>query len=578
VNDRKRVNTKKIVIVGGVAGGASAATAARRLSEDAEIVLIERGAFVSFANCGLPYWLGGEIEDQEELSVKTPAGLLARYNLDVRVNSTVVAIDRERRQVEVETFGGEKYVESYDALILSTGASPLVPAGIPGIGRAGHFTLRTIPDMLAIDAWIKSKNARSAVVVGGGFIGLEMAEQLHRRGLSVTLAEAAVQVMTSFDPEMAAWLEMELVNQGVGLHLGDAVAAFEEPGQGEEAEASTVVLKSGARIPADLVVLGLGVRPESALARAAGLEVGERGGIRVDDELRTSVPNIWAIGDCIEVKDGVTGAPALIPLAGPANRQGRIAAINIFGGGRKNPASLGTAIVRAFGLAAGRTGASENALRERGMPFEAIHLHPYSHADYYPGASRLALKVIFDPESGRLLGAQAVGESGVDKRIDVLATALRAGMTVSDLVDLELAYAPPFGSAKDPVNLAGMVAEHVLGGEILPAQWRDVAGLDGKTTVILDVRSVKEREAGHIPASLHIPLDELRARMSELPRDREILCYCQTGQRSYMACRALSQRGYRVRNLMGSYRTWQAAGNHRNRFSSEPLENALKDP
>jgi NADPH-dependent 2,4-dienoyl-CoA reductase/sulfur reductase-like enzyme/rhodanese-related sulfurtransferase len=549
---------KKIVIVGGVAGGAIAAACARRLSEDAEIIILERGAFVSFASCGLPYSLGGEVENQDDLRVQTPASLRERYNLDVRVNSTVVSIDREARRVEVEN-GGGKYFESYDALILSTGAAPLVPRSIPGIGRPGHFTLRTIPDMEAIDGWIKSRQARQAVVVGGGFIGLEVAEQLHHRGLKVVLVEAARQVMTSFDPEMAVWLEREMKAKGLGLHLGEPVVGFETPQRGEDALASTVVLQSGARLPADLVILGLGVRPETGLARAAGLKIGDLGGIRVDDELRTSDIHIWAIGDCIEVTDAVTGDPAFLPLAGPANRQGRIAAYNIFGAGKKCPGSLGTAIVRMFELTAARTGASEKTLRQAGRPCEAVHLHPFSHADYYPGAERLALKVIFDPGTGRLLGAQAVGKKGVDKRIDILATALKAGMTVSDLVNLELAYAPPFSSAKDPVNLAGMVAEHVLSGEIAQAHWHHIADLDDQKTVLLDVRSLKERERGFIPGSIHIPLGELRQREGELSKDREIICHCQTGQRSYMACRSLSHLGFRVRNLMGSYRTWQVA-------------------
>jgi len=549
---------KKIVIVGGVAGGASAATCARRLSEEAEIILFERGAFVSFANCGLPYSLGGEIENRDDLRVQTPDSLKERYNLDVRVNSNVVSIDREARCVEVEN-GGRKYFQNYDALILSTGAAPLVPQAIPGIGRAGHFTLRTIPDMEAIDRWIESKAARRAVVVGGGFIGLEVAEQLHRRGLTVEVVEAAPQVMASFDPEMAAWLEREMVTQGLGLHLGKPVVGFEAAQEGESALASTVVLQCGTRIPADLVILGLGVRPETGLARGAGLKIGELGGIVVDDRLQTSDPHIWAVGDCIEVTDGVTGDPALIPLAGPANRQGRIAAHNALGGDKECPASLGTAIVRLFDLTAARTGASETSLRRAGRPYEAVHLHPFSHADYYPGAERLALKVIFDPGTGRLLGAQAVGKNGVDKRIDILATALKAGMTASGLVDLELAYAPPFGSAKDPVNLAGMVAEHVLSGEIAPAHWHEIAGRDAQKTVLLDVRSQSERERGFIPGSLHIPLNDLRQRLAELPEHNEIICYCQTGQRSYMACRALGQLGFRVRNLMGSYRTWEVA-------------------
>jgi NADPH-dependent 2,4-dienoyl-CoA reductase/sulfur reductase-like enzyme/rhodanese-related sulfurtransferase len=552
---------RRLIIVGGVAGGASAAARARRLCEQCEITVFERGPHVSFANCGLPYFVGGEIVEPDALLLQTPQSLHSRFNLDVRVNTEVLAIDRAARVVKVrELATGREYEQAYDALVLSTGASPLRPP-IPGIDRPGHFTVRNIPDVEHIMAWIKDCQACRAVVVGGGYIGLEMAEQLTRRGLGVTVVEALPQVMAPLDPEMASWLHAELKANGVALHLGDAVAAFEAPRPGESARASVVVLKSGRRIEADTVVLGLGVRPETALAQSAGLELGALGGIRVNECLQTSDPAIRAVGDAIEVRDRVTGAWSLVPLAGPANRQGRIAADNIFGRSARYAGTWGTAILRLFQLSAGCTGANEKSLRRAGIPFEALHLHPGSHAGYYPGAEPIAMKVLFAPDTGRLLGAQAVGRDGVDKRIDVFAAALKAGMTAHDLAELELAYAPPFGSAKDPVNLAGMAAQNVLAGDVQLAQWNEVASLDAQKTVLLDVRRPEERAKGFIPGSLHIPLDEIRARLSELPRDREIVVHCLSGQRSYFACRILAQHGFRVRNLTGSYRTWKTALN-----------------
>jgi NADPH-dependent 2,4-dienoyl-CoA reductase/sulfur reductase-like enzyme/rhodanese-related sulfurtransferase len=549
----------RIVIIGGVAGGASAAARARRLSEDAEIVIIERGPHVSFANCGLPYFVGGEIADREKLLVQTPESLRVRFHLDVRVLTEAVSIDRHHHEIEVHDLKADgRYRLPYDALLLSTGAAPVKPP-ISGIDRPGHFTIRNIPDVDAIVAWIDEHRSQRAVVVGGGYIGLEMAEQLQRRGLAVTIAEALPQVMAPLDQEMAAWLHRELRAHGVGLHLGDAVAAFEPPVADEEAAASVVILKSGVRLPADVVILGLGVRPEVDLARSAGLDLGERGGIRVDDHLRTSDPHIWAVGDAIEVRDAVTGAWSLIPLAGPANRQGRLAADNILGRPTRYAGTWGTALLRLFTLTAACTGANEKTLRRAGTPFEAVHLHPNSHAGYYPGASLMAIKLLFSPDNGTLLGAQVVGEKGVDKRIDVLATALQAGLTVDDLADLELAYAPPFSAAKDPVNLAGMIAQNVLRGDIRLIQWHDVATLDPEKSLLLDVRDDAERRHGYVPGSLHIPLPQLRGRLTELPRDRDIIPYCRSGQRSYYACRILAQHGFQVRNLTGSYRTWEIA-------------------
>jgi NADPH-dependent 2,4-dienoyl-CoA reductase/sulfur reductase-like enzyme/rhodanese-related sulfurtransferase len=552
---------KRVIIVGGVAGGASAAARARRLCENCEIIVFERGPHVSFANCGLPYFVGGEIAEQDSLLVQTPQSLKSRFNLDVRVNTEVIAIDRAAQRVKVrELTTGRESEEAYDALVLSTGASPLKPP-IPGIDRPNHFTVRNIPDVEKIMAWSKDCQRCRAVVVGGGYIGLEMAEQLQRRGFGVTVVEALQQVMAPLDPEMAAWLHQELRANNVTLHLNDPVAAFETPTQKEPARASIVVLKSGTRLPADSVILGLGVKPESGLARNAGLEIGKRGGIRVNEHLQTSDPHVWAVGDAIEVRDAVTGQWALVPLAGPANRQGRIAADNIFGRPSHYEGTWGTAILRLFNLTAGCTGANEKTLRRLEIAFQAIHLHPNSHAGYYPGAEPIALKILFAPDTGKLLGAQAVGHEGVDKRIDVLATALKAGMTVNDLAELELAYAPPYGSAKDPVNLAGMAAQNVLAGDVAVAQWSEIGALDPQTMLLLDVRRDDERAKGFLPGSIHIPLDQLRSRLSELPRDREIVAYCQSGQRSYYATRILAQHGFRVRNLTGSYRTWKTAQN-----------------
>ncbi len=548
----------RVLIVGGVAGGASAAARLRRLDESAEIIVFERGPHVSFANCGLPYFLSGEIATKDKLLVQTPERLKAVFNLDVRIRSEVVSIDRPSQVVTVRDLAnGREYQERYDALVLSPGASPIVPP-IPGVDRPGIFTLRNIPDLTRIDDWITSKRAKRAVVGGGGYIGLEVAEQLKRRGLDVTLAQSSSQVLIQFDPEMAAYVHAELRKHGINLLLGQPVVGFEEPTK-DDAASSVVLMKNGGRVPADVVVLGLGVKPEVKLARAVGLTVGELGGIRVDDHLRTSDPAIYAVGDAVEVRDLVTGKWALMALAGPANRMGRIVADNIAGRDSNYEGSLGTAIVRVFDLTAASTGANEATLKKAGIPYQVVHLHPNSHAGYYPGAKSIAMKLLFAPDTGKLFGAQAVGEDGVDKRIDVLATALKAGMTVHDLADLELAYAPPFGSAKDPINLAGMAAQNVLAGDVRVAQWHEVEQLDPELVTILDVRDIQERAAGSIANSVHVPLPELRERISELPRNRELLVHCASGQRSYIACRMLQQHGFRCRNLTGSYKTWQKA-------------------
>ncbi len=553
------MSKKRVLIVGGVAGGATAAAHARRICEKSEIVIFERGPYVSFANCGLPYYIGGEIAEKGDLLVQTPEGLRSRFNLDVRVMSQVLEIDSGRKRISVlDRASGNKYWEAYDDLILSIGSKPLLPP-IPGIDLPGHFTVRGIPDVEAINEWISKHNVRNAVVVGGGFIGLEMVVQLCNRNFNVVVLEALNQVMAPFDPEMAAWLHQELIAQGVDIFLENPVSRFDKPKNKEQACASIIELKNGISLPADLVILGLGVRPETTLAKTGGIKIGEKGGIKVDAHLRTNKPNIWAIGDAIEVKDCVTKESTLMPLAGPANRQGRIVAENVFGDSIKYPGTWGTSILRLFDLTAGCTGANEKNLRRLKIPHDSVYLHPASHATYYPDAHRIAMKVLFDPTTGKLLGAQAVGRDGVDKRIDVFATALKAGMTVHEIEDIELAYAPPFGSAKDPVNLAGMVAQHVVHKDVQNLKWDEVSRLDFEKTILLDVRDENERKEGYIPNSLHIPLPELRERYSELPIEKEIIVYCQTGQRSYFADRFLAQKGYKVKNLSGSYLTWKTA-------------------
>jgi NADPH-dependent 2,4-dienoyl-CoA reductase/sulfur reductase-like enzyme/rhodanese-related sulfurtransferase len=549
----------KLLIVGGVAGGASAAARARRLSEDAHIVLIERGCDISFANCGLPYYLGGEIADRAKLLLVTPERMHARFNLDVRTRSSVEAIDRLAKKLRIRDLAsGREYEESYDKLILAPGAAPVRPP-IPGMDLPGIFTLRNLQDADRIKERLAGE-VRQAVVVGAGFIGLEMVENLVRLGISTTLVELQDQVLPPLDKEMTTPLVQCLIAEGVTLVLGQSAAAFEPTADG-----LAVRLKSGQLLPAQLVVLGVGVRPDNKLAVDAGLEIGPRGGIRVDEYLRTSDPNIYAVGDAIEVSDFVTGEPAQIPLAGPANRQGRIAADNIFGRAVRYRGTQGTAIVRVFGRTAATTGASEKTLRRAQRPFRMIYVHPTHHAGYYPGAEGLTLKLLFDPQTGRILGAQAVGGAGVDKRIDVLAVAIQAGMTAFDLEEMELAYAPQYGSAKDPINMAGFVAAGLLRGDHPQA---DIAALvatpGGERPFLLDVRTPQEFAAGNIPGAVNVPVDELRSRLGELPRDREIAIYCQVGQRGYLATRILRQAGFSAVNLGGGYKTYQLlpAGNH----------------
>ena len=543
-------SSPRILIVGGVAGGASAAARARRISEQAEIVLFERGPYVSFANCGLPYHLGGVIEDRARLLVQTPESLNARFDIDVRVNTEVLAIDPQAQVVVVRNLKtGKEAREAYDALVLSPGAEAIRP-GLPGADSDRVFTLRNLGDMDAILAALPTAGAGRALVVGAGFIGLELAEQFRHRGLAVTVVEKLAQVLGVADPEMTFPLREELLKQGVDLRLGRSVAAFERTGG-----ALVAVLDDGDRIPCALAVMSVGVRPDTRLAKAAGLAIGATGGILVDDRMRTSQPNIYAVGDAVEVRDFVSGEPALIPLAGPANRQGRIAAEVILGRDSRYKASQGTAICRVFDLTFAMTGLSEAALRRKQIPYQSIYVHPADHATYYPGAHPITLKLLFAPEQGRILGAQAGGVAGVDKRIDVLAVAQRAGLTVFDLEDLELCYAPPFGSAKDAVNMAGFVAANVLRGDVSLWEPEELATLRADQ-LLLDVRTFQENAQGSIPGSLCAPVDELRDRLEDLPKDKELLVFCQVGLRGYVAARLLAQHGFQVRNLSGGYRRY----------------------
>jgi len=542
----------KLLIVGGVAGGASAAARARRLSEDAEIVLFERGPDVSFANCGLPYYVGGEIAVRNKLLVTSPEQLRSRFKLDVRTRSSVEAIDRTAKQVRVrDLVSGREYEETYDKLILSPGAAPLRPP-IPGIDLPGIFTLRNLQDVDRIKERV-DYGIKQAVVVGAGFIGLELVENFVKRGIATTVVELQDQVLPPFDKEMTTPILETLLAKGVTVLLGQSAESFEQAPEG-----LVVRLKSGQRLPAQLVILGVGVRPENKLAVDAGLEVGPRGGIRVNEFLETNDRNIYAVGDAIEVTDFVSGDPTQVPLAGPANRQGRIAADSILGHAVRYRGTQGTAIVGVFDCTAAMTGASEKALRRANRAYRKVYVHPSHHAGYYPGAESMTLKLLFDPTTGRVLGAQAVGGAGVDKRIDVLAVAIQAGMTVYDLEEMELAYAPQYGSAKDPINMAGFVASGLLRGEHPQIDVETVLATPvTEPALLLDVRTLEEFAAGHIPDAINIPVDDLRSRLKELPRDQKIVAYCQVGQRGYLATRILLQAGYSAVNLGGGYKTYK---------------------
>jgi NADPH-dependent 2,4-dienoyl-CoA reductase/sulfur reductase-like enzyme/rhodanese-related sulfurtransferase len=537
----------RIVIVGGVAGGASAAARIRRLSEEAEIVIVERGAEPSFANCGMPYYIGGEIAQRDKLLVAPKSRLEERFRIDVRTRSNVESIDRQRKTVRVkELLSGEPYELSYDKLILSPGARPFRP-DIPGIDLPHIYTLRDLSDAdRLLDVSQKSK---SALIVGAGFIGIEMAENLVRRRLQVTLVELADQILPPWDKEMVQSLESHLVHHGVQLRLSDSAQSFSQSG-----DAVVAHLQSGQQVSADFVVLCIGVRPENQLAQDAGLECGPRGGIRTNVHMQTNDPNIYAVGDAVEVVDVVSGVATQIPLAGPANRQGRIAADHIFGRDSKYRGTQGTAVVGLFDRTAAMTGLSEKVAKRLQLNFQKVYIHPANHAGYYPGAESMSLKLLFELPSGRILGAQAIGGDGVDKRIDVIAMAIQAGMTVYDLEESELCYAPQYGSAKDPVNMAGFVAAGVLRGDH-PIVHADPPA---DNAVWIDVRTPAEFAEGHIASAINVPLDELRDRLGEIPADRPVMCYCKVGQRGYVAARILMQHGFQVRNLSGGFTTWQA--------------------
>ena len=542
----------KIIIVGGVAGGASAAARARRLSENAEIIMLERGEFISFANCGLPYHISGDITQRNALLLQTPQSFKSRFNVDVRVFSEVVAIDRQQKVLTVKNvISGEEYKESYDKLLLSPGAAPIRPP-IPGINSANTFSLRNIPDMDRILAAVSQNKPQHATVVGGGFIGLEMVEALHQIGIAVTLLELSEQVMAPVDLEMANFVHQVLVQKQTDLRLNTGLTAITElPEQLE------LTLSNGEKLTTGLVILAIGVKPETMLASAAGLELGARGGIKVDEGMRTSDSDIYAVGDAVETLDFVTAQLALIPLAGPANRQGRIAADNMLGRDEKYQRTQGTAICKIFDFAIASTGHSEKSLRRQGRAYEKVYVHPGNHAGYYPGAFPVSFKLIFDPVTGQILGGQAFGKEGVDKRIDVLAVAMRAGLKVQDLEHLELTYAPPFGSARDVINQAGMVAANVIKGDERVCHTADILNISPEQ-FLLDVRNPGElTNIGAIPGAVNIPVDQLRQRLAELPKDKEILITCQVGLRGHVAYRLLANHGFKARNLSGGFKTFQ---------------------
>ena len=545
----------KVLIIGGVAGGASAAARLRRLDEDSEIILIEKGEYISFANCGLPYYIGEVIKEKEKLVVQTPAKMKERFNIDVRVLSEALSIDTEGKTVEIlDMVQNKMYRESYDKLILSPGAQPIKPK-LPGIDSDKIFTLRNIPDTYRIKDYIDENRPEHAVIVGAGFIGLEVAENLHKKGINVSVVELADHVIGPLDFEMAAIVHNHLSSKGVGLYLKQAVEGFEETASG-----IIVKLSNGKQLKTDMVIMGIGVRPETKLAISAGLQIGKSGGIYVDEYMRTSDPDIYAVGDAVEVMDFVNGEPALIPLAGPANKQGRIAANNIYGINEKFGGTQGTSIVKIFDLTVAVSGNNERTLKRYAVEFQKSITHTASHATYYPGAIPMTLKLLFGSNDGKLLGAQIVGYDGVDKRMDVLATAIRAGMTVADLETLELSYAPPYSSAKDPVNIAGYTANNILKKTSFVFHWEEVSEIDVKKDILLDVREPEEALLGTIPGAVNIPLDQLRKRLNELSRSKSIYIFCQVGLRGYLAARILMQNGFtNVKNLSGGYKTYHMA-------------------
>lgn len=563
----------KIVIIGGVAGGASAAARARRLSEDAEIIMFERGPYVSFANCGLPYHIGGDIKERSNLLLQTPESFLARFNVDVRTMNEVLRINRAAKTITVRNLLDQsEYDESYDFLLLSPGAGPVIPP-IPGIQNPLTHSLRNIPDMDKIIQTLQMNKPEHATVVGGGFIGLEMMEAFHHLGIKTTLIEMADQVMTPVDREMAGFAHAEIRAKGIDLRLGAALKSVEyrpaatlpSAESGESLEHKHVegeldlVLSNGDTLTTDILIMAIGVRPETKLAAEAGLQLGELGGIWVNEQMQTSDPAIYAVGDAVEEKDFVTGKQTLVPLAGPANRQGRMAADNMLGRNESYQGTQGTAICKIFDLAVASTGKNEKQLKREGIAYEKVYVHTASHASYYPGAEVVSFKMLFDPQTGKIFGAQAVGKDGIDKRIDVMAVAQRAGMTVEQLQHLELTYAPPFGSAKDVINQAAFVATNLIKGDAKAIHFDEIDNLTDEQ-VLLDVRNPMElQNMGYLPGAINIPVDQLRQRMNELPKDKEIVIYCQVGLRGNVAYRQLVNNGFKARNLIGGYRTYKFA-------------------
>lgn len=543
----------KTVIVGGVAGGASAAARLRRLDEKAEIIVMERGGYVSFANCGLPYYIGGEIGDESELTLQTPESFRARFNIDVRINNNVTAINPDEKTVEVKnTVTGKVYAESYDNLILSPGAEPIMPP-IPGADSRRVFTLRNIPDTLKIKSYIEMHDVRSAVVVGGGYIGVEMAENLKNAGLDVTIVELSDHLIAPIDSDMAADVHAYLRKKGVALILGNGVREISE-----DATGLRIMLEHGA-VSADMAIMSVGVRPEAELAVKCGIKTNRRGAIVVDTHMRTNLPGIYAVGDAVEVEDFVTGGKAFVPLAGPANRQGRIAADNICGIGSEYTGTQGSSILRIFDMTVAVTGLNEKTAAASGIDYDKTYTYSASHASYYPGATNMSIKALWDKKSHRLLGAQIVGFDGVDKRMDVIATAMRFGAKITDLTKLELCYAPPFGSAKDPVNMLGFVAENVITGKVKQFFPEDVDALprDGSVT-LLDTRTAGEVRRGAIDGFMNIPLDSLRENLDRIPKGKPVYVHCHSGLRSYIACRILAGNGYDCYNLAGGWRLYDS--------------------
>ncbi|MDL2254524.1 FAD-dependent oxidoreductase [Ruminococcaceae bacterium OttesenSCG-928-I18] len=552
--------SKKVVIVGGVAGGASAAARLRRLDEHAEIIMFEKGGYISFANCGLPYYIGGEIEERDALLLQTPESFRARFNVDVRINSEVMSIDRANKTVTVQdTKTGKSTTESYDNLILSPGAEPIKPP-INGLDSDRVFTLRNIPDTDRIKSFVVEKHPASAAVVGGGYIGVEMAENLRAAGLDVTIIEMQNQVIAPLDYDMACEVHKHIEDKGVHLLLETAMQAVQEQDDKLHVESSKGVLD------VDMLVLSIGVRPETKLAKEAGLKLNDRGSIVVDENMRTSDSAIFAAGDAVEVTDFVTGTKGFVPLAGPANKQGRIAADNICGIPSRYTGTQGSAILKVFDLTVATTGLNEKTAKRLGLDYDKVFTTSVSHAGYYPGAQSMAVKTLFEKKTGKILGAQIVGGEGSDKRSDVIATAIRFGATVKDLTELELSYAPPFSSAKDPVNMAGYVAENLLTGKVKHFHWHDVETLphDGSVT-LLDARTSAEYAQGHIDGFINIPVDELRARMGELDKGKPVYVTCQVGLRGYIACRMLGQHGFNCANLDGGFRLYNSV------FGGEPI-------